>query len=162
MANINVRREEQPRSTNITSTEWEPARVLRQFFGWDPFREMEPLLRNPPQSFMPAFEIKETKDGYLFKADLPGVREQDVDVTLTDNRLQISGKRDAEKEERTDTYFTYERSYGSFSRAFTLPNDVDTRALHAELRDGVLTLHVPRKPEAQPKKIPLKSGAPKA
>jgi HSP20 family protein len=161
MANIDVRKEGTKTPQQTESRDWEPARMLRQFFGWDPFREMMPMLRGG-QTFMPAFDVKETKDSYLFKADLPGVKESDVEITMTGNRLTINGKRDAEKEEKNDTYYTYERSYGSFTRAFTLPEDVDRDNVHAEMRDGVLTLHIPRKAEAQPKQIPLRSNAPKA
>jgi HSP20 family protein len=163
MANINVRKEE-PSKLPVQSTaeDWEPARLMRQFFGWDPFREMMPMLRNDVTTFAPAFDVKETKDGYLFKADLPGINENDVEITLTGNRLNVSGKREAEKQEKSETYYTYERSYGSFARSFTLPDDVNAQNIHAELRDGVLTLHVPRKPEAVPRQIPLKSNAPKA
>jgi HSP20 family protein len=164
MSNITVKKESAvPQKAAASVTEWEPARLMRQFFGWDPFREMSPLLRNEPAAFSPAFEVKETKDGYTFKADLPGVKESDLEVTLTGNRLTVSGKRDAEKEERTDTYYAYERSYGGFSRSFTLPTDVDPAGIHADLRDGVMTLYVPRRPETMPKKIAVKSGsAPKS
>jgi len=164
MANISVRKEE-PRTMPIQSTanEWEPARLMRQFFGWDPFREMMPMLRsNEITTFAPAFDVKETKEGYLFKADLPGMKESDIDITLSGNRLNISGKRDAEKQEKTDTYYMYERSYGSFARSFTLPEDVNAQNIHAELRDGVLTLHVPRKPDAVPRQIPVQTNVPKA
>ena len=163
MANISVRKEEPSQVTTPQSyDDWEPARLIRQFFGWDPFREMAPLLRRDMNTFMPAFDVKETKDGYLFKADLPGVKESDIDIQLTGNRLNITGKREAEKQEKTDTLYTYERSSGSFARSFTLPDDVIAANIHAELRDGVLTLHVPRKPQATPQKIPLKSNTPKA
>lgn len=164
MANINVKREEPTRAMATPSTEWEPSRMIRQFFGWDPFREMAPLARGDWSGFWPAFEVKESKEGYTFKADVPGVKENDLDVTLSGNRLTVSGKRDAEKQERTDTYYTFERSFGSFTRSFTVPDDVDGTGIHADLRDGVLTLFVPRKPEAMPKKIAVKSatGGPKA
>jgi HSP20 family protein len=158
MANINVRREEQGKAMTTGSPEWEPSRMIRQFFGWDPFREMAPLMRGDLSTFMPAFEVKETKEGYTFKADVPGVKESDLDVTLSKNRLTVSGKRDAEKQERTDTYYAFERSFGSFTRSFTVPDDVEASGIHADLRDGVLTLFVPRKPEAQPQKIAVKSG----
>jgi HSP20 family protein len=160
MPNISVKREPESRAMAPAAPEWEPSRLIRQFFGWDPFREMAPLTRSDLVTFMPAFEVKETKEGYVFKADVPGVKESDIEVTLTGNRLTVSGKRDAEKQERNDTYYTYERSYGSFTRAFTVPDDVESSGIHADLRDGVLTLFVPRKPEAQPKKIAIKSGTP--
>jgi HSP20 family protein len=144
------------------SADWEPSRWVKQFFGWDPFREMVPFSRAEMQTFSPAFEIKETKEGYEFKADVPGVKESDLQITLSGNRLMVAGKRDAEKEERAQTYYTYERSYGSFVRTFSLPEGIDAKGIHADLRDGVLTLHVPRKPEAQPQKIAVKANAPKA
>ena len=69
----------------------------------------------------------------------------------------LQGKREAERKEETETFFTYERSYGSFTRAFTLPEGVDTEHMHADLKDGVLHLVLPKKPEMQPKKIEVKS-----
>jgi HSP20 family protein len=162
MSNISVRKEEQSRTPATTTTEWDPSRVMKQFFGWDPFRELSPFIRAEANVFSPAFEVKETKEGYEFKADVPGVKESDLQITLSGNRLTLSGKRDAEKEERAQTYYTYERSYGSFTRTFSLPEGIDAKGIHADLRDGVLTMHVPRKPEAQPVKIAVKSSTAKA
>jgi len=155
MSNISVKKETHVTPKPAAVPDWDPARLMRQFFGWDPFREMSPMFRSEPAAFSPAFEVKETKEGYLFKADLPGVKEGDLEITMTGNRLSVSGKRDAEKEERADTYYTYERAYGSFTRSFTLPNDVDANNIKADLRDGVMTLFVPRKPETMPKKIAI-------
>jgi len=140
----------------------DPARWFSRMMGFDPFREMMPLLGEERMAFDPAFEVKEMKDGYLFKADLPGVKISDIDVSVTENRIQITGKREAEKEEKGDTFYTYERSYGSFTRAFTLPEGTDSNRIHADLRDGVLTVLVPKKPESQPKKIAIGSPAPEA
>jgi HSP20 family protein len=76
---------------------------------------------------------------------------------MTGNRLTISGKREAEVEERTDTYYACERSYGSFTRAFTLPEGTDGGdRIRADLKEGVLTLLLPKKPELQPKRIEVK------
>lgn len=159
MSNIAVRKENGNRmqSSQQNAPEWEPSRMIRQFFGWDPFSEMTPYAADERYAFAPAFEVKETKDGYLFKADMPGVKQEDLDVNITGNRLTVAGKREAEKREQTDTYYAFERSYGSFTRAFTLPEGIDTAAIHADLRDGVLTLAVPKKPEVQPKKIQVKT-----
>lgn len=162
MSNISVRKDEPTRTPTTTSTDWEPSRLMRQFFGWDPFRELAPFVRAEAAMFSPAFEVKETKEGYELKADVPGVKESDLQIELTGNRLTITGKRDAEKEERAQTYYTFERSYGSFSRSFTLPDGIDAKGIHADLRDGVLTMHVPRKPDAQPQKIAVKTSANKA
>jgi HSP20 family protein len=135
---------------------------MRALLDWDPFAEMVPLTGEQAVSFSAAFDIKETKDGYLFKADVPGVQDKDLEVTITGNRLTVSGKRDDEKEERSDRYYTYERSYGTFSRSFTLPDGADTDHLRASLEKGVLTINVPRKPEVQPKKIAVGTQTPAA
>lgn len=159
MANIAVRNQPEsriPAPKQSTSSEWEPFRMMQRMLSWDPFREMAPMLREEPGTFMPAFEIKETKEGYVFKADVPGVKESDIDISITGNRLNVSGKRESEREDKTDTFYTYERSYGAFSRSFTLPEGAETRGIQADLKDGVLTLSVAKKPEAQPQKIAIK------
>lgn len=160
MTDILVRKEDD-KPAQIT-TAWDPMRLMRDLMGWDPFREMMPLGPQGTAGFMPSFEVKETAEGYSFKADLPGVKESDVEVTLNNNRLTISGKREAEKKEKTDTYYTYERSYGSFSRSFTLPAGADQNAVHADLKDGVLNVVVKKTAEAKPKKIPVGTPAKKS
>jgi HSP20 family protein len=112
-------------------------------------------------TFSTAFEVLERKDAYVFKADLPGFKEADVDIQLTGNRLTVSGKREAEQTDENDRYYAYERTYGSFTRTFTLPEGIDADHVRAELKDGVLTLMVPKKPEVQPKRIQLKPGSEK-
>jgi HSP20 family protein len=163
MAAITIRKDG-PQPAPLAPTfepRWDPTRMMRDFFGWDPFREMTPFVPQIPTGFVPSFEIKETKEGYTFKADVPGVKEQDLEVTVTGNRLTVSGKRDAEKQEQTDTYFTYERSYGDFTRSFTLPDGVDMNSVHADLKEGVLTLSIKKTPEAQPKRITVQTAAKK-
>jgi len=163
MSNITVRKENGNRPTGSLVREWEPARIMRSLLGWDPFREMAPYF--PEESslaFSPAFEVKETKDGFVFKADVPGLKESDLEVSVSGNRLTVSGKREQEKQEQSETYYAYERSYGSFTRSFTLPEGTDPNAVRAELKDGVLTMTMPKTPEAQPKKIPVKSATAKS
>jgi HSP20 family protein len=110
-----------------------------------------------PARFAPDFEVKDTKEGYVFKADVPGVKEKDLEITMTGNRLTITGKREAEMEEKRNIYYACERSYGSFTRSFTLPEGTDGGdRIRAELNEGVLTLLLPKKPELQPKRIELK------
>lgn len=174
MADITVRKEALPSTQPVTTG---PSRDLLRM---DPFREMPSLLRawgfpdlaplfNAPQfnaltptAFWPAFEVKETGDTYLFKADVPGVKEADIEVTVTGNRLNISGTRNEEKEERTETYYSCERQYGSFNRAFTLPDGADLEHVHAGLQAGVLTVAIPKKANVQPKKIQVKATPNKA
>jgi HSP20 family protein len=93
--------------------------------------EMAPVLSVEGSSDSPAFEVKETKEAFVFKADVPGIKEQDVEVNVAGNRLTITGKREAEKEDRGDTFYTYERSHGSFSRTFTLPDQTDGEHVRA-------------------------------
>lgn len=163
MADIQVKRNG-PQLAQVTPAQQalDPARWFSRMMGFDPFREMMPLIGEERVAFDPAFEVKEMKDGYLFKADLPGVKISDIDVSVTENRIQISGKRESEKEDKGDTFYAYERTYGSFTRAFTLPEGTDSGRIHADLRDGVLTVLVPKKPESQPKKIAIGTSTPEA
>jgi HSP20 family protein len=135
---------------------WDPVRLMRDMLRWDPFREVEAVLGpGDVRGFAPTFEVTETKDAYLFRADLPGVHEKDLEISLTGTRLAISGHREQEKHEQSDTFYASERAYGSFTRSFTLPEGVDGENVSADLKNGVLTLSVPKKPEVQPKKIAI-------
>lgn len=160
MANVQVHKEtgKTPTRAIARPTQWEPFRTMREMLRWDPFGEMEPTWPTfETPEFMPNFEVKETKEGYVFTADMPGVEEKNLEVKTTENRLTISGKRESEKTEQGDTYYTTERSYGSFSRAFTLPTGANLEKIQAELKSGVLTVKVPKKPEAQPRKVAVSS-----
>jgi HSP20 family protein len=140
--------------------EWNPMRAMRDLLRWDPFRELSPfaLPELETATFAPSFEVIENKDAFLFKADVPGIKQEDLEITATGNRLQISGKRDQEHEHKHDTVYTYERQYGSFTRVFTLPDGADFEHARSELKDGVLTLAVPKKAGAQSKKIAISTG----
>ena len=135
-------------------TEGEPLYWKR----WDPFRQLAPYLtgEEQPARFKPDFEIKETKEGFVFKADVPGIKEKDIEITMTGNRLTISGKREEDKEENTDTYYARECSYGGFTRTFTLPGGTDDHHIRAELNQGVLMLLLPKRPDQQPSRIEVK------
>jgi HSP20 family protein len=106
-------------------------------------------------SFSPMVEVKETKEAFVFCADLPGLKEEDVEIAVTGNRISITGTRSEEERREDDRYYAYERSYGSFSRAFTLPNSADLENVNAELKNGVLRVTVPKKPEVQPRRIAI-------
>lgn len=140
--------------------EWDPFQAMRELMGWDPFQEMVPRVFRGEERmvYVPAFDVRETKDAYVFKADLPGFRDQDIDLNVTGNRLTVSGTREAEKVEDTDTYFCSERSYGAFTRSFTLPEGINGDQIQADLKEGVLTIHVPKTAEAQPKRISISAG----
>lgn len=159
MSNVLIRKNGDKPAATAAEQAWDPWRTMRALIAWDPFREMAPFAPADASAFAltAAFDVKETTDAYLFKADVPGVSEKDLEVTVTGNRLTIAGRRHAEKEDKNDRYYSYERSYGSFTRSFTLPDGADIDALRASLEQGVLTVTVPKKPEVQPKKIAVKS-----
>lgn len=132
--------------------------LMRNWLAWDPFAEMAPLMSwDERLTFVPSFDVKENRESYLFKADVPGVLEKDLDVNVSGNRLTVSGKRESEKEEKTDRSYSCERTFGSFTRSFTLPEGADVDKVKAELKDGVLSLMIPKKSEMQPKKIAVKT-----
>jgi HSP20 family protein len=139
----------------------DPFDVMRDLETWDPLQQLQrfftPTDLAGPTGFSPSFEVRETPDAYIFKADLPGVEEGDVEIALTGNRLTISGKREQEDIREGDQYYAVERSYGSFTRSFTLPEGSDLNHVRAELSGGVLTVLVPKSERVQPKRISLSS-----
>jgi len=99
---------------------------------------------------------KETEGSYVIEADLPGVKEGELDVTLEQNRLSITGKRSAETRKEGESYHLFERRYGSFTRTFSLPRVANADGIVARLDAGVLTVSVPKRAEAKARKIPIK------
>ena len=145
-----IRRE--PRNP-VVGTALEPFALMRSLMGWDPLRDM--AVAPETGTFLPAFDITETREGYVFSADLPGVRLEDVDLDLTGSRRSISGKREPEPRRDGETRFMSERSFGSFCRTFNLPEGIDAGNVKAELKDGVLKVTVPKVPEVQPRRITI-------
>jgi HSP20 family protein len=127
-------------------------RSLERLLSFDPFERMWPLAESAG-AFSPAFEIKETKDACVFHADLPGVKDGDVEVTVSGNQLRICGIRNEERIERGDHFYARECTYGEFARTFCLPDTLDTTNVYAHLRDGVLTISIKKKPAVETKKI---------
>jgi len=135
----------------------DPFQLMRDMFRWEPFRELgQATAPVVPGEYLPSFELKETKDSYVMKADIPGVKEEDLEVSLVGNTITVSGKREAERVEEGERFHTYERTYGTFARSFSLPEGADLDKVDAEYKNGVLTLAIPKKAEVQPKKITLK------
>jgi len=111
----------------------------------------------------PDVDIHETEHELVVKADLPGVKPEELDIRVENNILTIRGERKFEKKVNEDNYLRVERSYGSFSRSFSLANTVNTDAIRADYKDGVLTLSIPKREEAKPKQINVQvEGTPKA
>jgi len=114
-------------------------------------------------TWAPAVDIHETEHELVVKADLPGVKPEELDVRVENNILTIRGERKFEKKVNEDNYLRVERSYGSFSRSFSLANTVNTEAIKADYKDGVLTLSIPKREEAKPKQIKVQvEGSAKA
>ena len=106
-------------------------------------------------SWAPAVDIYEKDGNIVLKAELPGVDPKDVDVRVENNLLTLRGERKFDNEVKRDNYHRVERSYGAFSRSFTLPNVVDTGNIKAEYRDGVLHMTLPKREEAKPRQIQI-------
>lgn len=167
MANIALRRNPEPSLAPRSSFSplfpsiggrMDPFQWMGDFFHWDPFQAMVPTTRASAWAFSPDFEIEEMPDRYVIRGDLPGIPESDLNISVSGNQLIISGKREAAQQQQGANYYCCERSYGSFSRSFTLPVGADLDHVKADLNNGVLTLEVPRKAEVQPRKIALGGG----
>lgn len=126
----------------------DPLALARDLLSWDPFYGGQPV-----SAFSPAFEIKETNEAFVLKADLPGVDENDLDIAVHNSVLTVSGRRQAEERKEGEGYALYERQFGSFSRSFALPEMADGDRIEAKLDRGVLTLTIGKKAEAKPRKI---------
>ncbi len=157
MANITVHRN-RGQVAPVMAAEWDPFRIMREMVRWDPYREIAPVFAPETGGFYPAFDIKETAEGFVFRADLPGIKAEDLNVTVEGTRLQVSGKREAEHEERSDTFYASERSFGTFVRTFTLPYGADVKTVRADLKEGILTIWIAKTAEVQPRRVAVQSG----
>jgi HSP20 family protein len=137
---------------------------------WDPFRNISTLQEQVNRLFesnfshnadstltawAPSVDVYETENELVIKADLPEVVEKDLDVRIENNMLSVRGERKFEQKVKEENYLRMERSYGSFSRSFALPNTVDTQAIKAEYADGVLTVTLPKHAESKPKQVKI-------
>jgi HSP20 family protein len=126
----------------------DPFQVARELLSWDPFFGARQV-----SAFVPAFEVKETTEAFVLKADIPGVAQPDLDIAVHNNVLTVSGTRHAEERKEGDSFALYERQYGSFTRSFSLPETADGERIEAKLDAGVLSLTIWKKAEAKPRKI---------
>jgi HSP20 family protein len=106
-------------------------------------------------AWAPSVDVYETENELVIKADLPAVSEKDIDLRVENNMLTIRGERKFEQNVKEENYLRVERSYGSFSRSFSLPNTVDTQAIKAEYTDGVLSVTLPKRAESKPKQVKI-------
>jgi HSP20 family protein len=128
----------------------DPFQVARDLLSWDPF-----FGGRQPSAFVPAFEVKETNEAFVLRADVPGVVESDLDIAVHNSVLTVSGTRRSEDRKEGETFALYERQYGSFSRSFALPDTADGERIEAKLDAGVLHLTIWKRAEAKPRKIAL-------
>jgi HSP20 family protein len=136
---------------------------------WEPFRNLSTLQEQVNRLFetsfkgngdnstlttwAPAVDIYETENDLVLKADLPEISEKDLDIQVENNMLTVRGERKFEQKVNEDNYLRIERTYGSFSRSFSLPNTVNTEAIKADYKNGVLTVQLPKRAESKPKQV---------
>jgi HSP20 family protein len=140
---------------------------------WDPFRDLN-LLQDrmnrlfedagrgwrsdepsSTTSWSPAVDIYETENEIIVQAELPGVERKDITLQLENNVLTLKGERRFERETREENYHRIERSYGAFSRAFSVPAGVDEEKIRADCKDGILKIALPKKEQVRPKQIKI-------
>jgi HSP20 family protein len=147
---------------------------------WEPFRELSTLQNETNRLFntafdapaggnggatlrrwMPAMDLVETEDHFVLRADLPGLKQDDVKIEFEDGTLTVSGERKAEHESKNEGYYRVERAFGSFSRSLTLPQGIDPEAVTANFDNGVLEVRIPKPEARKPRRIEIGGSAPK-
>ena len=138
-------------------TRWEPFREMEDFF-----RQYSPMLGRSLRrsggeetNWTPLADITETDKEYLIKAELPDVKKEDVKITLEDGVITLTGERRHEKEHKDENEIRVESFYGTFSRSFALPDNVDPNGIRAESKDGVLRVRIPKKQASKTKPISI-------
>ncbi|MGE5848909.1 MAG: Hsp20/alpha crystallin family protein [Candidatus Methylomirabilota bacterium] len=152
---------------------WQPG--FAAFRGWDPFVEVTDLRKRMDEIFgeffgrtplpmaateavwSPLVDVHETKEGFQLQVELPGVKQEDIQVSIVGDTLTLKGERKAETEVKEDHYHRIERSYGTFQRRVVLPSVADPNRVKATYRDGVLQIQLPKKEEAKPKEIKVET-----
>jgi HSP20 family protein len=149
--------------------------LMANLVRWDPFSEMDRLFnRIMPRSFgsrprlawsedggtkfewSPSADISETDKEYLIRAELPAVKKEDVKVTVDGGMITIEGERKQEQQEKNEKFHRVESFYGSFSRSFSLPDNVSMADIKCESKEGVLTVHIPKNEPEKSKPIEIK------
>ncbi len=131
---------------DMVSMQNEINRMFNSFFGSDQTEEPEAV-------WSPRLDVIETKDHYVVKIDLPGMRKEDVKITLRENVLNIRGERIEEAKQESESFHVVERRFGKFSRVLTLPTNVEAHRIEAKLTDGVLVVSLPKAEDAKPREI---------
>jgi HSP20 family protein len=147
---------------------WRPKDLFTTFEGLYDFRdEMDRLIKGlsgwgqlesgeEGMSWFPAIDLEDETDKYVVKAELPGMKQQDIKVTVNDGTLVLSGEKKEEHKEKKGSYFRHERSFGKFQRAFTLPSHIQSDKIKAHYKDGILEIDIPKSEEVKPKQVEVK------
>jgi HSP20 family protein len=137
---------------------------------WDPLRDLQRVQDEMSRLFddrlmtrggesvgwTPSVDIFEDEEGVSLRFDLAGVEPKDVDIRFENGVLTLRGERKLDREDKRDNYHRIELSYGTFTRSFSLPGTIDAEKIKAESKTGILTVYLPKKPEAKPKSIQVK------
>jgi HSP20 family protein len=135
---------------DLVSIQDEMNRLFEEFFD-------RPVVRTEWTEgvWNPSVDVSEDKNNVIIKAEMPGMKKDDVKISVQDNVLTLRGEKKHEKEEKDANYHRIERSYGSFCRSFQLPTSVKTDKIKANYKDGVLNITLPKTEEVKPKEIPI-------
>lgn len=141
---------------------WRPRSMMR------PFRDMEdmvnrlfadwPRLREEHGGWNPSVDMIDRQDEVVLRADLPGMEQKDIDVTVQDNMITIRGERKEEREEKDKDYYCCERTFGTFTRTMALPPSVDPEGVKATFKNGILEVRLPKTREAKGRKVEIKAA----
>ncbi len=143
--------------------------MVRELARWDPFKELLSLRdefdrvfkeffvrpERVEEEWFPLLDMKEDAENLIVNLEVPGMRKEDIKVTLRGNQLMITGERKFEKEKKDETYHRIERSYGKFQRIITIPVEVDQSKIKATYENGVLTITMPKTEKEKPKEIEI-------
>lgn len=130
---------------------YEPNNLLAQFN--DEINRLFDARYNPVSEWSPAVDVKETSNEYVLNVDVPGVKPENIDITLENGVLSLKGERQWENQDEQNNYKRVERARGTFFRSFSLPESADADQVKAKSNDGVLEIVIPKQPKAQPRKI---------
>jgi HSP20 family protein len=128
---------------------------------YDPFsivRDFDRFFEEPERPWVPRVDVFDREGSLIVRAEVPGMRSEDIEVTVENSELVISGTRSFEKTEEGKGYHRREISYGGFERAVYLPDEFDADKITAQYRDGILEIAIPRRPEVLPKKVKVEIG----
>ncbi len=127
-------------------------RLFDNFFSLTPWEHID----QPLKAWSPLVDIREDDDAYFVHAELPGIKKEDVKITMNNNTLTLRGEKKHEFEKKDSNYHHFERSYGNFERTFTLPSTVKIDKIDATYTDGILTIVLPKTEDAKPREIQVK------